>query len=68
MKIPKGLSERQGEVYELVAEGLPYSAIAVILKIETRTVEDHALRIKRQLNLEGPPGKAIMIHARPLRG
>ena len=45
------LSNREREVFQLVAEGLTSSAIAAKLFISTRTVETHRANISRKLGL-----------------
>ena len=47
------LSEREREVLQLVAEGRSSKEIAELLKISTKTVENHRHNICRKLNIYG---------------
>ena len=47
-----GLSPRQREVLQLIAEGKSIKEIAATLRISTRTVEFHKYRIMEQLNIK----------------
>lgn len=47
-----GLSEREREVLELIAEGLSNRAIAARLSVTERTVEAHTTQIFQKLNLQ----------------
>ena len=43
-----GLSAREGEITQHVADGMPYADIANLLDLSTRTVETHLLNVARK--------------------
>lgn len=51
---PAHLSERELEVLQHFADGLPYKQIADKLDISTRTVETHKINILKKLEVETP--------------
>ena len=50
------LSSRQREILQLIAEGQNTKAIADILKLSTKTVEAHRLKLMRSLDVNNVPG------------
>lgn len=51
---PSNLSDREIEVVQLIAEGLPYKQIADQMGISARTVESHKNNILGKLNVGSP--------------
>lgn len=46
------LSEREFEIFQLIAQGIPTRKIAVMLSISPRTVEAHRVHIRTKLGIE----------------
>ncbi len=62
-RAPRELTQRQAEVYQLVACGLTCPDIAESLDLSPRTVQMHVRRIATKLGLDGRPMRAIMLHS-----
>ena len=54
-----GLSQRETEVFNQVAEGKTNSAISLILGISERTVEKHLERVYQKLGVESRTAAVI---------
>lgn len=51
-----GLTKRQCEILQLIAEGHPTKEIAVILDVSIKTVETHRARLMDRLDIHDVPG------------
>lgn len=56
LKMPKGLTARETEVIQLVAEGAPNKRIAADLAISIKTVERHRQHLMDKLNIHDTAG------------
>jgi DNA-binding NarL/FixJ family response regulator len=54
--IPKGLTPRQREVLQLIAEGNSTKRIALLLKISVKTVETHRMLLTERLDIHDTAG------------
>lgn len=64
---PSGLTGRQAEILELVANGLSNSEIGSKLYISTRTVENHISTIFSKLNIHSRVEAAALVHSNQIR-
>jgi two-component system NarL family response regulator len=60
--VEAGLTERQAEVLQLVAEGLTYAAVGLRLSLTERTVRFHMTQIMNRLHLHNRAG--VLAYAR----
>ena len=52
----EGLTERQREILQLIAEGKSTKEIAAVLDVSVKTVETHRARLMERLNIRDVPG------------
>lgn len=52
----EGLTKRQSEILQLIAEGRSTREIAALLKVSTKTVETHRTRLMDRLDIHDVPG------------
>ena len=53
---PEGLTRRQREILQLIAEGKPTKEIAQILEVSVKTVETHRMRLMDRLGIHDVAG------------
>jgi DNA-binding NarL/FixJ family response regulator len=52
----EGLTTRQREILQLIAEGHPTKEVARILEVSVKTVETHRMRLMERLDIHDLPG------------